>query len=296
MKNKFLITITDINGSKNYLLHQLIKKIVIYVVIFTFCSFILGVFYITYLENKTSALKDKRDELLKVKNELFIENEKMQKKIKASSEEFTSIEDKIAALEEQLGLNTDNNTTIDERLENIELTGFQQQIIFSMIPNGDVIKHNGVSATFGWRTHPILHRKQFHPGVDLRAPVGTPIYAPADGVVEFAGYNATNGFGYVVIIEHNFGFKSRFAHMSRKDVVKEGEFIKKGTLIGYSGNTGLSTGPHLHYEIRFIQRPLDPINFIKWNSKNYEEIFKKEQRVSWQSLVRTLADLTPKQQ
>ncbi len=165
-----------------------------------------------------------------------------------------------------------------------------------MIPNGDVIKHNGVSATFGWRTHPILHRKQFHPGVDLRAPVGTPIYAPADGVVEFAGYNATNGFGYVVIIEHNFGFKSRFAHMSRKDVVKEGEFIKKGTLIGYSGNTGLSTGPHLHYEIRFIQRPLDPINFIKWNSKNYEEIFKKEQRVSWQSLVRTLADLTPKQQ
>ncbi len=220
----------------------------------------------------------------------------MQKKIKASSEEFASIEDKIAALEEQLGLNTDNNTTIDERLENIELTGFQQQIIFSMIPNGDVIKHNGVSATFGWRTHPILHRKQFHPGVDLRAPVGTPIYAPADGVVEFAGYNATNGFGYVVIIEHNFGFKSRFAHMSRKDVVKEGEFIKKGTLIGYSGNTGLSTGPHLHYEIRFIQRPLDPINFIKWNSKNYEEIFKKEQRVSWQSLVRTLADLTPKQQ
>ncbi|RAZ55191.1 peptidoglycan DD-metalloendopeptidase family protein [Campylobacter hyointestinalis] len=295
MKNKFIITITDINGSKNYLLHQLIKKIAIYIVLIAVVSFFIGLAYISYLENKTNSLKQKRDELTKIKNELFLENEKMQKKIAASNEEFAAIEDKIALLEDQLGLNTDNNITMETRLENLILTSSQQQLMFSMIPNGEVIKSNGISAGFGWRSHPILNKKEFHPGIDLRADIGTPIYAPADGVIEFAGYN-NSGFGYLVIIEHNFGFKTRFAHMSRKDVVKEGDFVKKGDLIGYSGNTGLSTGPHLHYEIRFIQRPLDPINFIKWNSKNYEEIFNKEQRVSWQSLVNTLTTLMPKQQ
>lgn len=295
MKNKFIITITDINGSKNYLLHQLIKKIAIYIVLIAVVSFFIGLAYISYLENKTNSLKQKRDELTKIKNELFLENEKMQKKIAASNEEFAAIEDKIALLEDQLGLNTDNNITMETRLENLILTSSQQQLMFSMIPNGEVIKSNGVSAGFGWRSHPILNKREFHPGIDLRADIGTPIYAPADGVIEFAGYN-NSGFGYLVIIEHNFGFKTRFAHMSRKDVVKEGDFVKKGDLIGYSGNTGLSTGPHLHYEIRFIQRPLDPINFIKWNSKNYEEIFNKEQRVSWQSLVNTLTTLMPKQQ
>lgn len=295
MKNKFIITITDINGSKNYLLHQLIKKIAIYIVLIAVVSFFIGLAYISYLENKTDSLKQKRDELTKIKNELFLENEKMQEKLAASSEEFAAIEDKIALLEDQLGLNTDNNITMESRLETLILTSSQQQLMFSMIPNGEVIKSNGISAEFGWRSHPILNKKEFHQGVDLRADIGTPIYAPADGVIEFAGYN-NSGFGYLVIIEHNFGFKTRFAHMSRKDVVKEGEFVKKGDLIGYSGNTGLSTGPHLHYEIRFIQRPLDPINFIKWNSKNYEEIFNKEQRVSWQSLVNTLTTLMPKQQ
>ncbi|TWO21895.1 peptidoglycan DD-metalloendopeptidase family protein [Campylobacter hyointestinalis] len=295
MKNKFIITITDINGSKNYLLHQLIKKIAIYIVLIAVVSFFIGLAYISYLENRTNSLKQKRDELTKIKNELFLENEKMQKKIAASNEEFAAIEDKIALLEDQLGLNTDNNITMETRLENLILTSSQQQLMFSMIPNGEVIKSNGISAGFGWRSHPILNKREFHPGIDLRADIGTPIYAPADGVIEFAGYN-NSGFGYLVIIEHNFGFKTRFAHMSRKDVVKEGDFVKKGDLIGYSGNTGLSTGPHLHYEIRFIQRPLDPINFIKWNSKNYEEIFNKEQRVSWQSLVNTLTTLMPKQQ
>ncbi|PPB55737.1 M23 family metallopeptidase [Campylobacter hyointestinalis] len=295
MKNKFIITITDINGSKNYLLHQLIKKIVVYIVLIAVVSFFIGLAYISYLENKTDSLKQKRDELTKIKNELFLENEKMQEKLAASSEEFAAIEDKIALLEDQLGLNTDNNITMESRLETLILTSSQQQLMFSMIPNGEVIKSNGISAEFGWRSHPILNKKEFHQGVDLRADIGTPIYAPADGVIEFAGYN-NSGFGYLVIIEHNFGFKTRFAHMSRKDVVKEGDFVKKGDLIGYSGNTGLSTGPHLHYEIRFIQRPLDPINFIKWNSKNYEEIFNKEQRISWQSLVNTLTTLMPKQQ
>ena len=67
-----------------------------------------------------------------------------------------------------------------------------------------------------------------------------------------------------------------------------GEFVNKGDLIALSGNTGLSTGPHLHYEIRFLQLPLDPLNFIDWNEQNYKEIFTKEEDIPWQSLIKAM--------
>lgn len=270
------------------MLHKLIKKFLLYFLIFVILSFVLGLTYINYLGNKTDELKAKRQELIEARDKLILENEKMQTKISQKNEEFSAIEDKIAILEEQIGLKPSLDANLDERIENIQLTSSQLQIIFAQIPNGAVIADNGVSASFGWRDHPILKKKEFHPGVDLRAPLMTPVYAPADGVVEYAGYSSTSGFGYLVILDHNFGFKTRFAHLSKKDVVKEGQFVKRGDLIGYSGNTGLSTGPHLHYEIRFIQRPLDPMNFIKWTSENFDKIFKEEKRVSWQSLIKII--------
>lgn len=141
----------------------------------------------------------------------------------------------------------------------------------------------------------ILNKKEFHPGIDLRAALNTPIYAPANGVVEYAAYS-NNGYGYSVILIHNFGFKTVYAHMMRKDVVKAGQFVKKGDLLGYTGNTGLSTGPHLHYEVRFINKLLDPKIFIDLNQKNYEQIFDKERRVPWQSLIKALLLQYPKLQ
>ncbi|WP_235610096.1 M23 family metallopeptidase [Campylobacter sputorum] len=296
LKDRFIITISDTNGTRHLTMHKLIKKIVIYIIAFVVFSFIFGILYISILSNQTKDLSKKRNELLKIKHELILENEKIQQQLDRRTEDFKAIEDKIADMEEQIGLTSDDNVTLSERIDDIKVTTYQMNAIFSQIPNGDVIDYKRTSARFGWRNHPILKRKEFHPGIDLAADIGTPIYAPADGVVELAEYNANNGFGYLVVIVHNYGFKTRYAHMSRKDVVKQGQFIKKGDLIGYSGNTGLSTGPHLHYEVRFIQKPLDPANFIKWDSKNFEEIFKKEGRVPWQSLIKAITNQLPKQQ
>ncbi|MDY6119757.1 MAG: M23 family metallopeptidase [Campylobacter sputorum] len=296
LKDRFIITISDTNGTRHLTMHKLIKKIVIYIIAFVVFSFIFGMLYISILSNQTKDLSKKRNELLKIKHELILENEKIQQQLDRRTEDFKAIEDKIADMEEQIGLTSDDNVTLSERIDDIKVTTYQINAIFSQIPNGDVIDYKRTSARFGWRNHPILKRKEFHPGIDLAADIGTPIYAPADGVVELAEYNANNGFGYLVVIVHNYGFKTRYAHMSRKDVVKQGQFIKKGDLIGYSGNTGLSTGPHLHYEVRFIQKPLDPANFIKWDSKNFEEIFKKEGRVPWQSLIKAITNQLPKQQ
>lgn len=288
LKNKFTITISDINGSRHFYLNQIIKKIVLYIIAFVFLFLISSGFYIKYLDSKVDALDGKREELLKKSKELETLNMTMQQSLDEKAAQYAVIEDKIASFEEALGLENENNLTISARLENLNLTNDQQQGILNQIPNGWPITNKGVTGKFGWREHPILKRKEFHPGIDLAASIGTPIYAPASGVVEFSGYS-NNGYGYNVILLHNFGFKSVFAHMTRKDVVKAGDFVNKGDLIGYTGNTGLSTGPHLHYEVRFINKTLEPLYFLNLKRKNMNEFFNQERRVPWQSLIKAMS-------
>ncbi len=287
IKNKFTITITDVNGSRHFYLNQIIKKIVLYVVAFIFLFLVFSGFYIKYLDSKLSDISTKREELLEKSKELELANTQMQKSIEEKAQQYAAIEDKIASFEEALGLEAENNLTITDRLDNLKLTNEQQVGILGQIPNGWPIESKGITGKFGWREHPLLQRREFHPGIDLRAAVGTPIYAPASGVVEFSGYS-NNGYGYNVILLHNFGFKTVFAHMQRKDVVKAGQFVNKGQLIGYTGNTGLSTGPHLHYEVRFINKTLEPLYFLDLERKNMNDFFNQERRVPWQSLIKAV--------
>ncbi|EAJ6142031.1 M23 family metallopeptidase [Campylobacter lari] len=295
MKDKFTLTITDVNGSRHFLLSQIIKKVIIYFTSFVFVVIVLGALYINYLADKRSELL-KEQEALSVKNtKLFSQNESMQKSLEEKTALYDELQTQLADIEENLGLKQDESLDIPERLEKVKLTNDQAYLFLTQIPNGHVIEDNGITGNFGWRHHPILNKKEFHPGIDLRAALNTPIYAPANGVVEYAAYS-NNGYGYSVILIHNFGFKTVYAHMMRKDVVKAGQFVKKGDLLGYTGNTGLSTGPHLHYEVRFINKLLDPKIFIDLNRKNYEQIFEKERRVPWQSLIKALLLQYPKLQ
>ncbi|EAI8628961.1 M23 family metallopeptidase [Campylobacter lari] len=295
MKDKFTLTITDVNGSRHFLLSQIIKKVIIYFTTFVFVVIVLGALYINYLADKRLELL-KEQEILSSKNtKLFSQNESMQKSLEEKTALYDELQTQLADIEDNLGLKQDESLDIPERLEKVKLTNDQAYLFLTQIPNGHVIEDNGVTGNFGWRHHPILNKKEFHPGIDLRAALKTPIYAPANGVVEYAAYS-NNGYGYSVILIHNFGFKTVYAHMTRQDVVKAGQFVKKGDLLGYTGNTGLSTGPHLHYEVRFINKLLDPKIFIDLNRKNYEQIFEKERRVPWQSLIKALLLQYPKLQ
>ncbi|HFU4819677.1 TPA: M23 family metallopeptidase [Campylobacter lari] len=295
MKDKFTLTITDINGSRHFLLSQIIKKVIIYFTTFVFVVIVLGALYINYLATKRSELLKEQETLSAKNTKLFSQNESMQKSLEEKTALYDELQTQLADIEENLGLKQDEGLDIPERLEKVKLTNDQAYLFLTQIPNGHVIEDNGVTGNFGWRHHPILNKKEFHPGIDLRAALNTPIYAPANGVVEYAAYS-NNGYGYSVILIHNFGFKTVYAHMMRKDVVKAGQFVKKGDLLGYTGNTGLSTGPHLHYEVRFINKLLDPKIFIDLNQKNYEQIFDKERRVPWQSLIKALLLQYPKLQ
>ncbi|MEM1343647.1 MAG: DUF5930 domain-containing protein [Pseudomonadota bacterium] len=113
---------------------------------------------------------------------------------------------------------------------------------------------------FGKRRDPFRGRWSMHNGVDWAGPSGTPIKATADGVVSFAGRQS--GYGKIVIIQHAFGYETRYAHLKRSRV-KVGQRVERGAVIGDMGNTGRSTGTHLHYEVRVDDRPIDPEKFIK---------------------------------
>lgn len=117
-----------------------------------------------------------------------------------------------------------------------------------------------VASGFGYRIDPVYKTRRFHAGLDFTAPVGTPIYATADGVVKEAGYN-TGGYGNNVVINHGFGFETLYAHMY-KIKARVGQKVKRGEVIGYIGNTGKSTGPHLHYEVHKKGQPVDPIYYF----------------------------------
>lgn len=132
---------------------------------------------------------------------------------------------------------------------------------------------NGIDP-FGWRIHPLYHQRIFHKGVDLPGNVGDPVYATGDAVVESIDErNSRKGYGRQVLLNHEFGYKTRYAHLS-KVLVKPGEKIVRGQLIGELGRSGGVTGPHLHYEVIHQGVVVNPINYFNKNMtpEEYERI------------------------
>lgn len=117
-----------------------------------------------------------------------------------------------------------------------------------------------LSSTFGYRIHPFTGQSVFHEGIDISNQIGTPVRCTADGVVSFTGYK--DYFGNLVQISHpSSGFKTIYGHLKKAAVI-EGQAVKRGEIIGYMGNSGRSTGPHLHYEIHKLTNKVNPIDFI----------------------------------
>lgn len=126
-------------------------------------------------------------------------------------------------------------------------------------PAGSPVRATRLSSGFGSRWHPILGGGRFHAGVDLAAPAGSLVEATAPGLVQAAGW--CGGYGLCVMIDHGGGYATIYGHLSKIDVAA-GQAVSSGQAIGSVGSTGLSTGPHLHYEVRFRERPVNPRKFL----------------------------------
>ena len=116
-----------------------------------------------------------------------------------------------------------------------------------------------IRSGYGWRVHPLKRSRQFHKGIDIPAWIGAPVQATADGYVEFSGWGG--GYGWMVVLSHKFGIKTFYAHLSEVEV-RQGVRVNKGQIIGKIGTSGLSTGPHVHYEIRHRRKALEPTRYL----------------------------------
>ncbi len=291
MNDHFTVTIHDDNGVKQFNLHHFVKRAILYAVLFFGIVGLIGVGTILYLNSKVDDIKDNIQEvelrytLSKNKNTNLEESMKGTKlALLDKKKELDELSNSLSEIEALIGLSPVESTTIKERVNATKLSSNHMAVLLQFIPNGSPIEYKGITSKYGYRMHPTLKRREFHGGSDLKAAMKTPVYATADGIVEWAGFHKRSGYGKLIILEHNYGFKSYFGHLNNI-VVKSTKFVKKGDLIGYTGNTGMSSGPHLHYGIKFIHRTVNPYYFIKWTVENYEEIFKKEKKIPWQSLI-----------
>lgn len=176
----------------------------------------------------------------------------------------------------------DNSTMIKELTKNVDVLSKQMVVqsksldeivqlakekekMLASIPAIQPVKKEDLTrmaSGFGMRFHPVHKIHRMHNGMDFTAPIGTPIYASGNGKVIRA--TRSSSYGNVVYIDHGYGYKTIYAHMS-KIKARKGQKVKRGELIGYVGNTGISVAPHLHYEVHKNDRPLNPIYFYYGN-------------------------------
>jgi len=166
---------------------------------------------------------------------------------------------------EAFGVHTDLDALL--RQANIIATSARQAADSLTARIGELAAKPSIMPTAGFissrfasiRYHPILHENLPHEGIDITAAPGTRILAPAAGRVVKVGWES--GYGLMVVLDHGYGLETRYAHMSRT-AAQVGADVKRGDLLGFVGSTGLSTGPHLHYEVRINGRPVDPLRYV----------------------------------
>ena len=165
---------------------------------------------------------------------------------------FKSVIERVDKLENEINLEMDS---YKELVFNFK----KKEDSVRYIPCIRPVKDHAITSRFGKRLHPIQKVIKMHHGIDIMANVGVPIYAPADGVIAYVGKNG--GYGKFLRIDHLKGFETRFGHMSKINV-KIGQRVKRGEKIAEVGNSGISTGPHLHYEVLYNKNRLNPAGFI----------------------------------
>ncbi len=179
-----------------------------------------------------------------------------------------ALHEKVDLLRRKLYIESKSQDEVVQLAEN-------KQKLYAAIPAIQPVSNKqliALASGFGFRVHPIYKVKKLHTGIDFAASIGTPIYATADGKVIEVSIKFS-GYGKMVEIDHGFGYRTRYAHMHDFSV-RQGQAVKRGDLIGYVGNTGLSTAPHLHYEVLMNGTHINPVHYFfnDLSAAEYEKI------------------------
>jgi murein DD-endopeptidase MepM/ murein hydrolase activator NlpD len=291
MKHRLIITISDHKGTKSYNLSKLVRHFIIWIVVFFVLIASIGAIVIPYLATKVVSLTSQ--------NEAY--QQELEDKIAAYDKldhQFDALEERIISYEKSTAPPPGINIAIDklnplkplsakEKLARMEQESKFVSYILQHIPSGKPVEDAKITSGFGYRIHPVFRTKKLHHGIDFGVHTGTPVKSTADGIVTRAVSTDSGGYGKLVVIRHMYGFSTAYAHLSSSKV-RVGDVVKKGQVIARSGNSGRSTGPHLHFEVQYNGNAINPIKFISWNKVNYTKIFKMQKEVPWDSLLKKI--------
>lgn len=293
MKDRIIISVSTISGTRHFNISALFKRNAIIGLWLLLFGLIITAGVIDYLLRTVDHTRIQRKELAVQANTLKDEianlqhsKQQLAQELGQKKDEMLQVINRVGEIELALGLEQQYPQNLENRLDTASVNSTARQAMLQLVPNGSPLDFRRRSSRFGARQHPIIGKQQHHKGVDLSAKRGTAIYAPADGVVDVVR-TSKSGYGNLLKIRHAFGFSSLYAHLDEFKV-KSGTFVHKGQLIAMSGNTGLSTAPHLHYEIHFLDRALNPQSFMDWDATNFDLVFEQERSIKWDSLVSML--------
>lgn len=294
MRHAYQITISDCRFARHFTLTRLMQRVALGIGAGAILVFFGCLLVIHLLSNRVESLDlgvaelQQHNAAIQAENRrLLAQQQELKAQIESRAAELIALTDDLEQLETIIGINPPPALPVAERISVASHTAFEKQLLLSSIPSGPPLAEAEVTSRFGMREHPIIEGTRLHGGIDLRARIGTEVTATADGVVEYAGNNVGSGMGKMIKIVHNYGFATIYAHLSEIEV-EVGAYVVQGQRIARSGNTGRSEAPHLHYEVRYLGRRLNPEPFIEWSIDRYETVFEQEERVQWQSLARTV--------
>ncbi len=293
MKNLLWITLTDVKGSRQFGVSRRALKRFFSGIAIVLCGLIVYPLWLNSLNAKGQVqhqqLLAQHEQLQQAHQQLQLEREALNQQLVQRTKDYELSTEQYALLIDELNFKEKDFLNESERFNDaLYEVGFRR-LVLQLIPNGRPTAYDRVTSSFGNRMHPLMKVKYQHKGIDVHSRIGTPVHATADGVVTSL-QNTEDGFGKLVKIDHAFGFRTYYGHL--KTISADWyQVVKKGDIIGYSGNTGRSTGPHLHYEVRFGDQPLDPANFILWNINSFEKQIAKIEEIPWESLMDNLQNL-----
>ncbi|MCW8330015.1 M23 family metallopeptidase [Photobacterium sp. SDRW27] len=293
MSESICISVSDSRGTSHYLINRFKKRYfalacVIVLSMIASASYSVYSLYQQTIESdqQLNELNVQTEQLTASLSEESAANQALNQELADKKAALALLTQRIDDVETILGLqsNDGEELPLEQRVDSAAISSAVRGTLFRLLPNGSPTPGIRMSSQYGVRIHPVTGRRKYHRGLDFAANIGTPIYAPADAVIEVIRPSKKKGSGNFLKLNHSMGFATTYSHM-KKFNVKRGQFVRKGDLIGWSGNTGLSTGPHLHYEIRFLGRALNPRPFVEWTPDNFDSLFEKEKTVQWTSLL-----------
>lgn len=296
LQDKFVVSIVDGSGSIQFALPRNVKKLILIGVAIVSAIFLASFLAMNLLMQQINDIATQKDSAVAQYHSIYQKNATLKSLIRKKTDELSMVNSKIGRLEDIVNLQKSHIanprqiaqiTKVD--LEN--LSDIQKQLLLSLIPNGDPLKNfRSKIPTTNNKYHPLGEIGGVEGGLDYMTEKKTPVYATADGVAVLVQEQGITSFGNVIRLTHSFGFGSLYAHLD-SIVVKKGDFVQKGQLIGYSGSSGRSNGNKLYYEINFLNSRLNPASYVEWSMDNFEVVFYKQDGVDWKNLVWAMEDI-----